>query len=583
MYGCRQCDVDVCETCYNYFSPGKEPGHGDGAPAATTYGASLVLGPFGVFVRAAPAQVTTGESELLALAEFRDANLPEVSPVYHIGHKCDVTGQYPIIGTRYHLTGKNYDICEAAFEKLPEARRAEFEAVEQSIVPHENLRKLASVKGWAELKKGAKGAIKGLDAALAVGEPPQCPSGHTMVLSESFPDAITNRDQTQNQKDPSREWNVFQGTPRGYFCDKCGEWRSVYDPREMQGQGQARWWCQQCKVDYCCHCTPHNNDNCVGGLDDVGWSVTKAGGAHVRALRLRTLGLTAAPKDVSQFPYLIELLLSYNEIHAPFPDISRCHHLKKLHLHNNWFSGPLPSGPNAWPTSLRMVMIENNPLLHGKIPKQLLVQCTGGLAFGGCKERHECTPEEKLRNEYLRFPFVVGITAASKDLHDFVFNPLTGLGIRSMAMLIDAPEAGDPAFEMSATYPPRWSPWQEAWRKGLLALERGSKIYVINADGMTRELPRFGGAPDPTDPTGFKAKFLGVEAFDTKAKRDTMCFDPTYMVPKGGRASTILDWERRQYLHVAKANGLEIVNFNGNHGSGGGVASLPEWYSTELG
>lgn len=38
--------------------------------------------------------------------------------VRHWGVACDVTGQCPIVGPRYHLRGQNYDLCEAAFNKL---------------------------------------------------------------------------------------------------------------------------------------------------------------------------------------------------------------------------------------------------------------------------------------------------------------------------------------------------------------------------------------------------------------------------------------------------------------------------------
>lgn len=50
------------------------------------------------------------------------------SPV-HRGIECDVTGENPITGTRYHLIGYNYDLNEAAFGKLPEEHRALYEVI----------------------------------------------------------------------------------------------------------------------------------------------------------------------------------------------------------------------------------------------------------------------------------------------------------------------------------------------------------------------------------------------------------------------------------------------------------------------
>ena len=47
------------------------------------------------------------------------------APAVHYGITCDASGMSPIIGTRYSLPGRDYDICEAEFLKLDvEARRA---------------------------------------------------------------------------------------------------------------------------------------------------------------------------------------------------------------------------------------------------------------------------------------------------------------------------------------------------------------------------------------------------------------------------------------------------------------------------
>merc|ERR1719399_760334 len=37
----------------------------------------------------------------------------------HPGVMCDRSGMRPIVGTRYHLRGANYDLCEAEYNKLP--------------------------------------------------------------------------------------------------------------------------------------------------------------------------------------------------------------------------------------------------------------------------------------------------------------------------------------------------------------------------------------------------------------------------------------------------------------------------------
>merc|ERR1719364_65959 len=49
---------------------------------------------------------------------------------YHPEVECDKTGQCPIVGTRYHLKGHNWDLCAAEYAKLSEAEKAQFEAIE---------------------------------------------------------------------------------------------------------------------------------------------------------------------------------------------------------------------------------------------------------------------------------------------------------------------------------------------------------------------------------------------------------------------------------------------------------------------
>ena len=49
---------------------------------------------------------------------------------YHPGIFCDGSGQSPIVGTRFHRTGHDFDLCLAEFAKLPEAEKRQFEAIE---------------------------------------------------------------------------------------------------------------------------------------------------------------------------------------------------------------------------------------------------------------------------------------------------------------------------------------------------------------------------------------------------------------------------------------------------------------------
>jgi len=47
----------------------------------------------------------------------------------HPGVTCDRSGQSPITGIRFHLRGHNYDLCQAEFDKLPEAEKALYTAI----------------------------------------------------------------------------------------------------------------------------------------------------------------------------------------------------------------------------------------------------------------------------------------------------------------------------------------------------------------------------------------------------------------------------------------------------------------------
>jgi len=59
-----------------------------------------------------------------------DGSKPETAQKgFHPGVTCDKTGQCPIFGWRFHLTGKNYDLCEAEFNKLPDAEKAAYERI----------------------------------------------------------------------------------------------------------------------------------------------------------------------------------------------------------------------------------------------------------------------------------------------------------------------------------------------------------------------------------------------------------------------------------------------------------------------
>ena len=51
----------------------------------------------------------------------------------HPGMTCDKSGMCPIIGIRYHLLGEDYDLCQEEYDKLTEAEKADYEAIDPPV------------------------------------------------------------------------------------------------------------------------------------------------------------------------------------------------------------------------------------------------------------------------------------------------------------------------------------------------------------------------------------------------------------------------------------------------------------------
>ena len=55
--------------------------------------------------------------------------MASISKGIHPGVVCDRSGMAPIIGTRYHLRGHDYDLCQAEFDKIPAAEKPLYDAI----------------------------------------------------------------------------------------------------------------------------------------------------------------------------------------------------------------------------------------------------------------------------------------------------------------------------------------------------------------------------------------------------------------------------------------------------------------------
>jgi len=69
-------------------------------------------------------------SQMMRLPRFVKAHARWMGVRVHRGVMCDVTGMLPIIGNRYQLIGKDYDICQYGYDQLSEDEKKKYRLVE---------------------------------------------------------------------------------------------------------------------------------------------------------------------------------------------------------------------------------------------------------------------------------------------------------------------------------------------------------------------------------------------------------------------------------------------------------------------
>ena len=86
----------------------------------------------------AQARAARGSLKLFVSPRFAEAAPPRA---VHTGVTCDRSGMSPIVGPRFHLPGRDYDLCEAEFLKLDAAARKAFVRIDrpQATVPKEEV------------------------------------------------------------------------------------------------------------------------------------------------------------------------------------------------------------------------------------------------------------------------------------------------------------------------------------------------------------------------------------------------------------------------------------------------------------
>ena len=185
-----------------------------------------------------------------------------------------------------------------------------------------------------------------------------------------------------------------------------------------------------------------------------------------------------------------------------------------------------------------------------------------GMTFSGCKPKY--TANGKLNTEFFSFPYFVGLSFSSQNIDDI-------MGYRHDLGIGDNMIREPPAVEI--TEHGKICPWQRTWMEPLLEL-RNCRIFVkISTEGRN-----FTGEIGQKKGYSFKEKFLNFARFadhDENMRRDS--FDAALFLPKGERAVSIMDWERRIFLQVAKTNNLTIRYINDGY-SAETHTRTPEWY-----
>ena len=96
-------------------------------------------------------------------------------------------------------------------------------------------------------------------------------------------------------------------------------------------------------------------------------------------------------------------------------------------------------------------------------------------------------------------------------------------------------------------------------------MARGTTIWAIAAEA---DEDGYGGH--------FKRKLEDIDRWDSDEQCRAASFDPCYQLPEGTRATSILDWEAKQFAIARERNGLVVKRFVGIDLKGDG--KVADWY-----
>jgi len=144
---------------------------------------------------------------------------------YHPGVICDKSHQNPISGARYHLKGHNWDLCAAEYNKLSDAEKAQFEAIEPTVFRYR-----------AKAAEDKPAAPKGFHPGVTCDKTGQCPifgwryhlTGHNFDLCEAEFNKLPDAEKGIYEKisPPQQCWGGRGGWGRGCGGKFGGGWKT---------------------------------------------------------------------------------------------------------------------------------------------------------------------------------------------------------------------------------------------------------------------------------------------------------------------------------------------------------------------
>lgn len=127
----------------------------------------------------------------------------------------------PIVGTRWHLVGEDYDLCDAEYDKLPDDRKRRFVAIRD---PAEAADVVAAAHADAALREAIARSLEDVtaDVSLEAKAPLEAPNAADPRVLESFP-SLASPDDPLFESDDENELVLVSTAPRTLPADAADD------------------------------------------------------------------------------------------------------------------------------------------------------------------------------------------------------------------------------------------------------------------------------------------------------------------------------------------------------------------------